>query len=157
MNVLSPRRAGLPWPKSLPLWMQTFACFDQNCHNLPLTPSNESSRNGLKHGNCVWGETAFGKETEGWKCCWRWKQEVAQAAGRALWEAGQSNWPEWTVIFSPVGNMNVSTGVMYSLSAEATFLMVSLLVNRRNNSCLKILPISFNKICGTCWNKRKVN
>lgn len=52
MKVLSPRRIGLPWPEPPLLWMQTRS-FDHSCHNLPLTPSNESNRNRLKHGSCL--------------------------------------------------------------------------------------------------------
>lgn len=52
MKVLSPRKLGLPWPESPLLWKQTLS-FDHSCHNLPLTPNNESNRNRLKHGSCL--------------------------------------------------------------------------------------------------------
>lgn len=42
----------MPWPEQLLLWVQTLG-FDHSCHNLPLTPSNESNGSRLKHGSCV--------------------------------------------------------------------------------------------------------
>lgn len=124
MKALSPRRIGLSWPEPLLLWMQTLN-FDHSCHNLSLTPSNESNRNRLKHGSCL-AEVKMRVEwrNQRGKALLKVETRADSSDGRtgALGEAGQRNWLEWTVILSPVDNMSVSAGVMYhSLSVEALF------------------------------------